>query len=144
MSIFKHLDAKHISNYKFKLNHTMNNDLQNKYVLIKKNRKKTILSQNEKCQAIINNGNQCSRRKKYGEFCGKHKIKQPFGIVDKQYLSKIKIEQKIDLNDQNLLEVKKFRYKENEYLIDSNKIIFNRKGTEIIGKLNSNNEIYLI
>ena len=32
-------------------------------------------------KAIINDGNQCSRRKKFGNFCGKHKKKQPFGIV---------------------------------------------------------------
>ena len=49
-----------------------------------------------------------------------------------------------DISDQNLIEVKKFKYKENEYLIDNNKIIFNKSGTMIIGKLNNNNEIYLI
>ena len=106
---------------------------------------RTILSSEERCQAIINNGKQCSRRKKYFDFCGKHKLKQPFGIVTKTLQDNItKDKQTINLFDNNLIEVKQFQYKDKEYLIDNNKIIFNKIGTEIIGKLNNNNEIYII
>ena len=151
MNIIKQLDAKHVNNMKYKLNITKKqltktNPTQyhknsKKFLLMKKKRKKTILSKEEKCKAIINNGKQCSRRKKYGDFCGKHKDKQPFGIVDENFKEE---EFVFDINDKNIIEVRKFNYQNQDYLIDNNRVIFNKKGTEIIGKLNNNNEVYLI
>ena len=151
MNIIEQLDAKQVNNMKYRLNidktklnlfnNKQNGKKTKKYLLMKKKRKKTILNKEEKCQAIINNGKQCSRRKKYGEFCGKHKDKQPFGIVDENFKEEELI---FNIDDENIIEVRKFNYQSNEYLIDNNRIIFNKKGTQILGKLNNNNEVYFI
>lgn len=138
MSIIKHLDAKHI-----KFNFNINQD-NNKFLLVKKKRKKTYLSPEERCKAVINTGKQCSRRKKYNDFCGKHKNKQQFGIFNVND-TKNNVKIKTDLeNDTNYLKVKKFKYLDKEYFIDNNNIIFNKAGTLIVGKLDNNNKICII
>jgi len=119
-------------------------ELTNKLVIVKKTRKKNIIPCTERCKAIINNGKQCSRRKKYNDFCGKHKLKQHFGVINTYSNISNLITDNPKENNKNFLEVKQFKYNDTEYLIDNNKIIFNREGTEIIGKLNENNEIYII
>ena len=108
-------------------------------IVVKKTRKKTIISMEERCKAIINDGKQCSRRKKYHNFCGKHKLKQPFGVVSTININNFNFMSECN---PNLIEVKKFKYKQIEYLIDKNNIIFNKEGTKIIGKLD--NEIIFL
>ena len=108
-------------------------------LVVKKTRKKTIISMEERCKAIINDGKQCSRRKKYHNFCGKHKLKQPFGIVSQVNINNFSF---ISQSNPNFIEVKKFTYKNIEYLIDKHNIIFNKEGTKIIGKLD--NEIVFL
>lgn len=118
----------------------MYNNEEEQIVVIKKTRKKTIISMEERCKAIINNGKQCSRRKKYHNFCGKHKLKQPFGIVSDLNINNFNfISQQMN---PNFIEVKKFKYKNTEYLIDKHNIIFNKEGTKIIGRLD--NEITFV
>ena len=108
-------------------------------LVVKKTRKKTIISMEERCKAIINDGKQCSRRKKYHNFCGKHKLKQPFGIVSEVNINNFSF---ISQSNPNFIEVKKFTYKNIEYLIDKHNIIFNKEGTKIIGRLD--NEIVFL
>lgn len=123
---------------------TSYHELTNQLVVVKKTRKKNVILPKERCKAIINNGKQCSRRRKYNDFCGKHKDKQHFGIVNiyNNLSNLITVDPK--QHNKNYIEVKQFNYNDSEYLIDNNKIIFNREGTKIIGKLNENNEIYII
>ncbi len=92
-------------------------------------KKITVLTIKDRCNAIINNGNQCSRRKKYGNFCGKHNKKQPYGVVSHNSTQH-------QQND-SLIRVRKIKIKKCNYLIDENNILFNENGTRIIGKLKS-------
>ena len=142
MSIIKHLDASTIKINNFKLNQKLDNTV----ILCKKTRKKTIIEYEHRCKAFINNGKQCSRRKKYGEFCGKHKNKQQYGISNhnNQTNESKTIKSNFYTENDNFIEVKKFKINNEDYFIDKNNIIFNKKGTKIIGRLNNNNEIYTI
>ena len=108
-------------------------------IVVKKTRKKTIISMEERCKAIINDGKQCSRRKRYHNFCGKHKLKQPFGVVSDVIINNFNFMSECN---PNLIEVKKFKYKQIEYLIDKNILFLTKEGTKIIGKLD--NEIVFL
>ncbi len=89
----------------------MYHELNNQLVIVKKNRKKIKISMKERCKAIINNGKQCSRRKKYNEFCGKHKDKQHFGIItNNTSITNYNFIIDPKQNDKNYIEVKKFQY----------------------------------
>ena len=86
-------------------------------------------------------GNQCSRRKKYDDYCGKHVKNQKFGRID-------------DCNnllqdfseDDNYIMVWKEQYKDNEYLVDSNNIVYSNsiENPKILGKKINNTLIEFI
>lgn len=98
----------------------------------KQNKKKTILSKEERCNARKQDGLQCSRRKKgTHDFCGKHIKNRPYGTFNIQI-------------DKNNIPVNKYSHNNKDYYIDSNNILYNSDCTCIIGKLLKNNEIYYV
>ena len=107
----------------------------------KKQVNKLINKSDELCMARKQDGNQCSRRKKYNDYCGKHVNNQKFGRVDD---SNNLLEDFSE--DDNYIMVWKEKYQDNEYLVDSNNIVYTNsiENPKIIGKKINNNLIEFI
>ena len=86
-------------------------------------------------------GNQCTRKKKNGDFCGKHEKHQKYGRIDDYNNLVEKLSQ-----DDNYIMVWTESINNKEYLVDSNNIVYtkNLNSPEIIGKKKSNNLIEFI
>jgi len=83
------------------------------------------------CMARKQDGNQCTRKKKYNDYCGKHVNNQKYGRIDDcSHLIEDFSE------DENYIMVWTEKYKNIDYLVDSNNIVYtnNIENPKIIGK----------
>ena len=108
-------------------------------IVVKKTRKKTIYQWKKDVKQLLTMVSNVQGEKNNHNFCGKHKLKQSFGVVSTININNFNFMSECN---PNLIEVKKFKYKQIEYLIDKNNTIFNKEGTKIIEKLD--NEIIFL
>lgn len=77
-------------------------------------KKKTKLQENERCLAIKKDTEQCTRRRRVGiNFCGKHILKQPYGIINDD-----------NINNDDYISVIPEMFDGTEYLVDENKNVY--------------------
>ena len=109
-----------------------NIELYNKFLKKKpKNKLKNIQLDKHICMARKQDGNQCTRKKKFGDFCGKHETNQKFGRIDdyNNLINKLS-------HDDNYIMTWIEIINNKEYLVDSNDIVYtnNLNNPQIIGK----------
>lgn len=109
-----------------------NNDSDSFTIKKRRKQKKMETVNNEYCQAKKADGHQCTRRKKHGNYCGKHEVAQKYGIV-----SNNSILEEIPQTDNNVVITQTETINGVEYLVDSCNIVFtkNMNKPEIVGKL---------
>uniref|UniRef100_A0A6C0EJ86 Uncharacterized protein n=1 Tax=viral metagenome TaxID=1070528 RepID=A0A6C0EJ86_9ZZZZ len=109
-----------------------NTELYDKFLKKKiKPKLKNIQLDNYICMARKQDGNQCTRKKKFGEFCGKHETNQKFGRIDDYNNLIDKLSQ-----DDNYIMTWVETINDKEYLVDSNNVVYtnNLNNPQIIGK----------
>ena len=79
----------------------------NKYLLLKKRGKKQLFQWKKDVKQLLMMVNNALDEKKNHNFCGKHKLKQPFGVVSDVNINNFNF---ISQSNPNFIEVKKFTY----------------------------------